>query len=55
MLSFTVAGKRVFAHKVNHKGSKPYPYMQPAFEDSKPQIEKIYGQLGSEVVKEMAR
>lgn len=55
MLAFKVNGKMVFARSVRHKGSKPYPYMQPAFEDGKDYVEKNYEKYISEVVKELAR
>lgn len=31
-LSFTVGGKRVIVKSVNHPGTKPHPYVRPAFE-----------------------
>ena len=55
MLAFKVGGKMVFARKVNHPGSKPYPYMTPAFEESTPKVQDIYAKLGAEVVKELAK
>jgi HK97 gp10 family phage protein len=30
-LKFTIGGRTVFARKVNHPGTKPHPFMGPAF------------------------
>ena len=32
MLVFTVGGQKVFTRKVHHPGSKPQPYVMPAFQ-----------------------
>jgi HK97 gp10 family phage protein len=31
VLVFTVGGQKVFARKVNHPGTRPHPYVMPAF------------------------
>lgn len=50
----TADGKMVFAKKVNHPGSKSYPYMRPAFENNLKPITEIYDHVALEIVKEMA-
>jgi hypothetical protein len=37
-LSFIWHGRRVFFAHVEHKGSKPYPFLGPAFEEEKPRF-----------------
>lgn len=32
VLVFTVGGKKVYARQVNHPGTKPHPYVMPAFQ-----------------------
>lgn len=54
-LAFKINGKMVFAKKVNHKGSKPYPFMRPAFEGTKDDVEQIYADMAKTIVKELAK
>ncbi len=54
-LAFKVNGKMVFARKVNHPGSKPYPFMRPAFENTKDDVEKIYTEMAQIIVKDLAK
>jgi HK97 gp10 family phage protein len=49
------SGKMVFARKVNHPGSKPYPYMQPALENNRDEIFKEYEAMGQIIVNELAK
>lgn len=55
MLAFKVGGKMVFARKVNHKGSRPYPFMQPAFESGKKYVQDTYEIYISDIVKRLAK
>ena len=54
MLAFKVNGVTVFARKVKHPGGKPYPYMQPAFEETAPLALDEYAKVADIVVKTMA-
>jgi HK97 gp10 family phage protein len=47
-------GRMIFARKVNHPGSKPYPYMRPAFEKNLEQIGNIFGTAILRVVRALA-
>lgn len=49
------SGKMVFARKVNHPGSKPYPYMKPAFENNQGAIVKEYELLAQRIINSMAK
>lgn len=54
-LAFKAAsGQMVFARKINHPGSRPYPYMQPAFHDNLKTILDIYAEVGRRLVNMMA-
>lgn len=55
MLAFRVGGQLVFARQVNHPGSKPYPYMKPAFEENKNKVLKEYAKVAQVVVRRMAK
>lgn len=55
MLAFKINGKMVFARKVNHPGSRPYPFMRPALEQNVRQIGDFYDQVAKEVVSIMGR
>jgi phage gpG-like protein len=48
-------GRMIFARQVNHPGSKPYPYMEPAFRENVEPIKDLYDRLILEVVHEMAK
>lgn len=54
MLAFKVGGKLVFARKINHPGSRPYPFMEPAFKENTPKIVQEYARIAEIVVKTMA-
>ena len=49
------SGQKVFAKKINHPGSKPYPFMRPAFEDNIGKIQDIYAKIAQEAVVRMAQ
>lgn len=55
MLAFKSNGITIFAKKINHPGSKPYPFMEPAFQESQPQIERIYDAIGDTLVRELSK
>ena len=55
MLKFKVGGKDVFARKVNHPGSKPYPFMEPAYNESADPILEEYAKIGEEIVRTLAK
>jgi HK97 gp10 family phage protein len=48
------SGKVVYAKRINHPGSRPYPFMQPAMENNQGRIVQIYDQVSREVVAAMA-
>lgn len=55
-LAFKAAsGKMVFARKVNHPGSRPYPYMRPAMENNQRQILEEYEKVAQIVISNMAK
>lgn len=54
MLAFKINGKMVFARKVNHPGSRPYPYMEPAFIEEGPKILDNYAKMGTMIVNKLA-
>lgn len=41
-LAFKSGGRMVFAKKVNHPGSKPYPFFRPAFEENREKVYQFY-------------
>lgn len=49
------SGNMVFAKKINHPGSRPYPYMQPALDDNQDNIFREYEALGQLVVDGLAK
>ncbi|MBP9781693.1 hypothetical protein KBC89_03490 [Candidatus Woesebacteria bacterium] len=53
-LAFKVDGRMVFARRVNHPGSKPYPFMEPAYRESAPKILEEYAKIGERLVATMA-
>lgn len=55
VLAFKVNGRMVFARKVNHPGSRPYPYMGPAFKENKGKVLKEYARVAQLVVDTMAK
>jgi len=55
MLAFKVNGQMVFARQVRHPGSKPYPYMEPAFKENKDKVLKEYARVAQVMVERMAR
>lgn len=55
MLAFKIDGRLVFAKEVRHKGSRPFPFMQPAFEDGKSYAMKNYERYILNVVKGLAK
>lgn len=48
------SGGMIFARKVNHPGSKPYPFMRPAFERNQGKITNIFGSVGLRIVQSLA-
>ena len=54
MLAFKVNGQMVFARRVNHPGSKPYPFMEPAFRETIPMAIDEYANVGEIIVKSRA-
>jgi HK97 gp10 family phage protein len=50
-LRFKIDGKTVFSRRVNHPGTKPYPFMEPAYRKSTPKILDEYAKIGTEIVK----
>lgn len=53
-LAFKGPTGTVFAMRVNHPGSKPYPFMEPAFENQAPLIQDMYHDLTDKIVTMMA-
>lgn len=49
-LAFTVGGRLVFVDEVNHPGTRPQPYMGPAFDRRAPGLEKALGQIGEDIL-----
>lgn len=54
LLRFRINGKWVFAKKVNHPGSKPYPFMQPAFENNIDKVVQEYAGIATAIVRGLA-
>lgn len=46
---------RAFAKYVNHPGTKPQPFMQKILDNSRADIEKLFGQATDKIVAEIAR
>lgn len=55
MLAFKSGGRLVFARKVNHPGSKPYPFMKPAFTMNVPKITKLYDSVILGIVRRLSK
>lgn len=51
----TDSGKVVFARSVRHPGSKPYPFMEPAFRNNTENILREYARVGDIIIRTMAR
>lgn len=54
VLAFKVGGKLVFARKINHPGTRPYPFMQPAFVALGPLAVDEYAKIADIIVRTMA-
>ena len=50
VLSFMVAGKRVFTPIVHHPGTKPNPFMQNALEEAQSKVDVTFAELWLELV-----
>jgi HK97 gp10 family phage protein len=50
VLSFMVAGKRVFTPIVHHPGTKPNPFMQNALEEAQGKVDVTFAELWLELV-----
>jgi hypothetical protein len=50
VLSFMVAGKRVFTPIVHHPGTKPNPFMQDAIEEAQNKVDVTFAELWLELV-----
>lgn len=48
-------GGMTFAMRVNHPGSKPRPFMKKIVQKSAAEINKLFGQAGDMITKEIAR
>jgi phage gpG-like protein len=44
-LAFKVGGKMVFAKKVNHPGTRPYPFLRPAVYEHQTEILNLFKDL----------
>jgi len=53
-LVFTIGGKKIFTKKVNHPGSAPHPYIQPAFEAWVDSLGTMAAEANVKVFKEAA-
>lgn len=49
-LRFVVGGRVIFARQVNHPGTRPQPYMGPAFDRNVPGLERALGQAGEDIL-----
>lgn len=54
LLAFKIDNRVVFARRVNHPGSKPYPFMEPALLDNIDGILNEYKMLAQLVLEDMA-
>lgn len=54
VLKFKSGGKTIFARKINHPGSRPYPFMEPAFKDNLNRITSEYTNVAAHIVNTMA-
>jgi len=50
VLAFPGAGGMVFAREVHHPGTRPQPYMGPAFERNVPQLAQALGLEGGDIL-----
>ena len=50
VLSFMVAGKRIFTTIVHHPGTKPNPFMQNALEEAHSKVDVTFAELWLELV-----
>ena len=50
VLSFMVAGKRVFTPIVHHPGTKPNPFMQNALEEAQNKVDTTFAELWLELI-----
>jgi hypothetical protein len=50
VLSFMVAGKRVFTPIVHHPGTKPNPFMQKAVDEARSKVDETFAELWLELV-----
>jgi hypothetical protein len=50
VLSFMIAGKRVFTPIVHHPGTKPNPFMQNALEEAQGKVDVTFAELWLELV-----
>ncbi len=49
------SGGKTFAMVVHHPGTKPRPYMEGIVKKSEPEINRLFGQAGDMIVKEIAK
>jgi hypothetical protein len=45
-------GGDVFARRVQHPGTAPYPYMRPAFDEAVAPLDKVMGQVAKKAITE---
>jgi hypothetical protein len=50
VLSFMVAGKRIFTPIVHHPGTKPNPFMQKAVDEARSKVDGTFAELWLELV-----
>jgi hypothetical protein len=50
VLSFMVAGKRIFTPIVHHPGTKPNPFMQKAVDEARSKVDETFAELWLELV-----
>lgn len=53
-LSFTIGGRRVFASRVQHPGTKPNPFHERAFKKAGGLVQGVLRKIGARVVSELA-
>lgn len=49
-LRFVVGGRVVFVREVHHPGTAPQPYLGPAFDKHAPNLERLLGDAGEEIL-----